>query len=169
MERHRSERISEAIREELEEIISYEMSDPRIEIAGISEVNISPDGKKANVRLILAGEPAHQRRTLDALQHARAFLRRELAARLDLFHTPDLYFDAALPAELSARAEHLLKRVKRGRPKADANPEQGVADPGPAINLDPSKPRPKVVEINSRTAASDEDVVEDTDEKSPAE
>jgi ribosome-binding factor A len=43
MDTHRAERVSEAIREELGEIISYELSDPRIGDAVVTEVLVSPD------------------------------------------------------------------------------------------------------------------------------
>ena len=40
---HRVERITEAIKEELSEMISYELSDPRISAATVTDVQISPD------------------------------------------------------------------------------------------------------------------------------
>ena len=42
----------------------------------------------------------------------------ELAERLQLFHTPELRFDADMPASLAAKAPKLLRRIRRGRPKA---------------------------------------------------
>jgi len=33
-----------------------------------------------------------------------------------------LYFEAALPATLAAKAPQILKRIKRGRPKPEKNP-----------------------------------------------
>jgi ribosome-binding factor A len=117
MDPRRSERLSEAIREELEEIIRYELSDPRIDIEAISEVLLSPDSKQAHVRLLLHSDAKKQAQTLEALTGARGFLRSELGSRLDLFRVPDLHFESALSAELGPRVEHLLKRVKRGRPR----------------------------------------------------
>jgi ribosome-binding factor A len=114
---HRTERVSESIREELEEIIGYELSDPRVGNATISEVHISPDFRRALISLVLTGTPAEQAATLDALNHAKQFLRHQLAERLQLFHTPDLRFEAALAADLSAKAAQILKRIRRGRPR----------------------------------------------------
>lgn len=120
MDPRRSERLSEAIREEVEELIAYELDDPRIQTSGVAEVLISPDARKARVRLILTGEPAEQLETLEALNHARAYIRRELTQRLDVFRLPDLSFEAAIPAELGGRVSSLLKRVRRGRPRSEA-------------------------------------------------
>lgn len=106
------------MRTELEEMINYELSDPRIrgDIA-VTEVLISPDSRHALVRLHLTGSAEEQNATLAALDHARRFLRREVGQRLELFKTPDLHFEADLPAELGSHVEQLLRRVKRGRPR----------------------------------------------------
>jgi ribosome-binding factor A len=119
MDPRRSERLSQAMREELEEMISYEMGDPRIDAQGVSEVLVSPDARKSRVLLILTGDPQKQQVTIDALNQARGFLRAELGRRLDIFRIPELHFEAAIGAELGARVGHLLKRVKKGRPRPD--------------------------------------------------
>ncbi len=94
MDTHRAERISEALREELSEMISYELSDPRVADAIVTEVLVSPDRKRAQVRLHMSDDPQKQRETIAALDHARNFLRRQLAERLSLFRVPDLHFEA---------------------------------------------------------------------------
>jgi len=121
---YRHERVSESIREELDELIAYEMSDPRVGSATVTEVLISPDYRKAVIRLALMGTPQEQTETLAALNHAKAFLRRELAERLQLFKTPELHFEAALAADLAAKAAKILKRIERGRPKDDSGSEK---------------------------------------------
>lgn len=113
---HRHERVSESIREELNELINYELTDPRIGGATVTEVLISPDYRHAHVRLALQGEAAEQKQTLEGLEHAKSFLKMQLSERLDLFKTPDLHFDADMPAPISAKAPQLLKRIRRGRP-----------------------------------------------------
>ena len=68
MDQHRSERVSEAIREELSEIIGYEMSDPRIGPVDVTEVLVSPDMRHARVRLHLGGDEKSREATLRALE-----------------------------------------------------------------------------------------------------
>lgn len=113
---HRVERISEALREELAELIGYELSDPRIGLATVTDVQVSPDKRHAIVRVGIAKDDDSEQ-TLAALDHARNFLRRELAARLDLFRVPELHFEADVAAKLGPRLDQLLKRVKKGRPR----------------------------------------------------
>lgn len=119
---HRAERVSANIKEELDELIGYEMSDPRVGTATVTEVLISPDFRLAHIRLALEGTAEERTATLEAISHAKQFLRHQLAERLQLFHTPDLHFEADLPGELGAKAGQILKRIKRGRPKPEKNP-----------------------------------------------
>ncbi len=105
------------MREELSELISYELSDPRIGDVSVAEVLISPDFRRAHVRLTLAGKPEEQTATLAAIEHAKPFIKFQLSERLQLHHMPDLHFEAALPTELAAKAAQVLKRIRRGRPK----------------------------------------------------
>jgi ribosome-binding factor A len=118
----RTERVSTGLREELDELINYELTDPRVGDAAVAEVHVSPDFRRAHVRLLLRGTAEEQAATLEAINHAKQFLRHQLAERLQLFHTPDLQFEAALPAALGAKASQVLKRIRRGRPKPEKNP-----------------------------------------------
>jgi ribosome-binding factor A len=127
MDPRRSERLSEALRSELEEILQYELTDPRIDVANVAEVLISRDGKHAHVRLNLNGDRAWQEQTLDALEHAKTYIKRELTHRLDIFRLPEIRFEAALSAELPERVDSILKRVRRGRPR-DGEPEKKPAE-----------------------------------------
>ena len=113
---HRVERITEAIREELSEMIQYEMSDPRLANAVVTDVQVTPDKRHAFVRIGI-GEGADAKQTLAALEHARNFLRHELSTRLDLFRVPELHFESDVATALGGKMDHLLKRIKKGRPK----------------------------------------------------
>lgn len=118
---HRTERISEAIREELVELIGYEMSDPRVANVVVTAVHISPDKRKALIRFgVQEGSDAAP--ALEALEHGKSFLKRQLGVRLNMFRIPELYFEADQTAMLGARLDHLMRRIKKGRPR-DAGPE----------------------------------------------
>ena len=78
---------------------------------------LSPDFRQAHVRSGTRRDGRRSRpRRWTRSTHAKQFLRHQLAERLQLFHTPDLHFEAALPAELGAKVPQILKRIKRGRP-----------------------------------------------------
>jgi ribosome-binding factor A len=104
MDPHRAERISEALRAELDELIGYEMSDPRVMAVTVTQVIVTSDLRRARVRIAVRGGPAERREALMALDGARGYLRRALAARLRLFRIPELRFEtggeATLPDDL---------------------------------------------------------------------
>lgn len=113
---HRVERITEAIREELSEMIEYEMSDPRIGGAVVTDVQVTPDKRHALVRVRIS-QDADAKEALAALDHARGFLRREIGIRLNLFRIPELHFEADVATELGGKMDNILKRIKKGRPR----------------------------------------------------
>ncbi len=111
MDPHRVERVSEALREELAEIIAYEMSDPRLAGVTVLEVQVGPDLKRAHVVV-----QASRADALEALEHARQYLRRELAARLSMYRVPELFFEAQTPDSPAARVDELLARLRKKDP-----------------------------------------------------
>jgi ribosome-binding factor A len=115
LDERRTARVAEAIREELSQIIGFEMNDPRISGVTIAEVRVAPDGREAHVRVVLYGEPAECEAGLAALQHAKGHLRHEIAGRMKLRHVPELFFEPDSGTEASTRVEELLKRVRKNR------------------------------------------------------
>ena len=96
MDPHRSQRVSEAIREELSELIGYEMNDPRIAMVDVTEVLIGPDMRHARVRLHLGGDENTRTQTMRALEGARHYLRRQLGHRLKLYRIPEMHLRRTL-------------------------------------------------------------------------
>jgi ribosome-binding factor A len=121
---HRHERVSESIREELEELINYELTDPRIGTVSVTEALVSPDYRHAHIRLTLGGSAEEQEQTMAALEHAKAYLKAQITQRLELYKTPDLHFIAGLSASLAAKAPQILKRMRRGRSKDEPTDEK---------------------------------------------
>lgn len=115
MDERRARRVSEAVREELAEIIAFEMSDPRLLVVDVADVNVSPDGRHAHVRVVLTGDDGAQSKALEALDHAGNYLRHELARRLTLRRVPELHFQADPGMEVDNRVEQLLRRAKKSR------------------------------------------------------
>lgn len=127
MEGHRYERVAETIREEIVEMIAYELDDSRLQGIEVVDVQVSPDMKKAVISVLTPAEGEEQEKILEALRKTKSYLRRELSQRIDLFRTPELYFDAALKMGPKSRVQKLLKRVKRGRSKDEAS---DITNPG---------------------------------------
>jgi len=122
MDERRTLRVSEAVREEIAELISFELKDPRLVDVDVTEVHVSPDGRHANIRVALRGGERQQREALEALEHARHFLRRELGSRLTLRHVPELHFQQDRNPDVAGRIDFLIKRAKKSRGRTENQP-----------------------------------------------
>jgi ribosome-binding factor A len=120
MDERRTLRVSEAVREELTEIIGFETEDPRLLAVEVLDAHVSPDGRHATVRVVIRGTEREQKQSLAALEHARHYLRHELATRLSLRHVPELHFDQDRNPDVESRIEFLLKRAKRSRGRTES-------------------------------------------------
>ncbi|MDQ2899124.1 MAG: 30S ribosome-binding factor RbfA, partial [Acidobacteriota bacterium] len=87
MDERRAAKVSEAVREELSEIIGFELNDPRIASVDINAVQVSADMRHARIKVGIRGDDKEQKEALAALDHASGYLRHELATRLDLRKT----------------------------------------------------------------------------------
>ncbi len=119
MDERRTARVSEAVKEELSEIIGFETSDPRLQIVEVEEAHVSPDGRHATVRVAVHGDEKQCRESLKALDGAKHYLRHELASRLSLRHVPELHFNQNLNPDVESRIDFLLRRAKKNRARSE--------------------------------------------------
>jgi len=118
MDELRSARVAERMREELSELIRFECSDPRLAEVDVTEVIISPDMSRADVLVAFPADADRRELAMAGLLAAKPYLRRQIAERIELFKTPELYFRANAGTALSGPAlNKLMRRVRRGRPR----------------------------------------------------
>ena len=122
MDERRTLRVSEAVREELSEIIGFELDDPRLAEVDVTDVHVSPDSRHATIKVALHGEDRQKNQALAALDHASGYLRRELASRLRLRHVPELHFEADKNPDADSRIDFLLRRAKKSRSREEKQP-----------------------------------------------
>ena len=116
---HRVERVAEQLRQEISEIIIRDLKDPRVGMATISEVKLSPDLRNAVVKVSVIGEADSRRSAIDGLDHAKGFIRRELGSRLsNLRFAPELHFQLDEGVAYSVKISKLLREVQQGEPNA---------------------------------------------------
>lgn len=104
----RTHRVGDLLRGELALLLLREIHDPRIGMASIVSVDVSPDLQHAAIQVSVIGDETKRQETLEALRHARGFLRSELARRLRLRVTPELLFELDRGAEYSQQISDLL-------------------------------------------------------------
>jgi len=113
MQGRRIDRIEEQLRMELSEILEREIQDPRIGLATVTSVKVSPDLHHARVFVTVLGDAAQRKKTLEGLRSAASFVRRSLSKRLHhLRRIPELSFDYDEAVEKGIRIEELLDQIK---------------------------------------------------------
>ncbi len=114
----RAQRVGEQMRRELAVLIQRELKDPRIGLVTLSEVRVNHDLSHARVYVTVLDGDQDRDATVAALNHAAAFLRRELAHRIRLRTMPALRFVYDESVERGARLEALIEAsvsADRGR------------------------------------------------------
>jgi ribosome-binding factor A len=111
--KHHRGRLGQALREEIETLVEGELGDPRIGLVSVTGVQLAEDGRSAQVLVDVEGDDAEAERSIEGLDAAKGYIRRELADRLRLRRAPDLFFRLDRSEREKARVEELLKRVKK--------------------------------------------------------
>ena len=119
MDERRTARVSEAVKEELSEIVGFETSDPRLQIVEVVDAQVTPDGRHAHVRVAVRGDEKQCREALAALDRAQNYFRHELASRLGLRQVPELHFAHDRNPDVESRIEFLLRRAKKHRGRTE--------------------------------------------------
>jgi ribosome-binding factor A len=104
----RAQRIADRIREELSLLLIYDIADPRL--SGVSITDVSVDRELAYASIYVSALEGSERseEILDAFNHARGFLRSQLAQRIELRSFPQLRFNWDPTYERAERIEQLL-------------------------------------------------------------
>ena len=114
----RTDRLAEEVREEVAQMISGELKDPRIGFVTVTRVTVTPDHRQARIFVGVLGAERQRAATLTGLRQASGFLRRALGQRLRLRHTPELTFQYDEGLEASDRVARLLEEVRAAAPEA---------------------------------------------------
>ena len=112
-----SERVIDALKEEISTLLEGELADPRIGLCFVTEILLAPGGKAARVMVEVEGTEEEQAETMTALMAARGFIRSEVRTRLGKRHVPELTFHQDRSRQLGGRIEELLHRVEKRKKK----------------------------------------------------
>ena len=108
----RTQRIGDLLRREIAEIIVRRLKDPRVGLATVSAVDVSPDLKHARVRVSILGNEENRDECMEALDHASGYIRSQVARGLkNMRVVPDLIFELDRGPEYSQHIDHLLEHL----------------------------------------------------------
>jgi ribosome-binding factor A len=108
----RAERVSSIIQQELSYLLREQVNDPRLtSLISITKVSTSPDLKLTKVFISTLGNEVNKNEILQGFAAASGFLRKQLANRLKLKHTPELSFHLDDSIERGAEVLRLIEQV----------------------------------------------------------
>jgi ribosome-binding factor A len=104
-------RVEDQLRRVLTELVTMELSDPRLGMASVTRVELTDDLAYGRVYVSSVGDEDEVRRNLQVIRRAAGWLRREVAGRMRLKRAPELtyHMDETLSAE--ARITELLREA----------------------------------------------------------
>jgi len=105
----RPEKLAEALKEEIAEVVGFEMDDRRLETVTVTDVSVAPDLRDAKVYVLVDGNEGEIDEALKALRNAATFVRQQVAMNLSLRHAPLLHFVRDTAEENAARVGELLQ------------------------------------------------------------
>jgi ribosome-binding factor A len=126
----RPEQLAEVIREEVSQIVGYELEDPRVASVTVTDVRVTENLRDASVYVTAEGTEAEKAEAMRALLKAAPYVRRQLGVLLNLRYTPELHFVRDTVAESAARVEALLTEIKtESQDRPSPSPaEEGAGD-----------------------------------------
>lgn len=107
----RALRLAHLFRAELAQMLFKELSDPRLGFITITEVQFSPDLRRADVYFSVLGSEGDWQESLKGLESAKPRLKGEIARRLRLKFTPEINFH---PDETPEKVERINMLIKEG-------------------------------------------------------
>jgi ribosome-binding factor A len=109
---NRPDRVGEAIRDELSQLLARDVHDPGIGFITLTRVKVSPDLQSVRVYYTTLGDEKALRETAKALTRATPFLRRQLGQRIRLRRVPEIEFFYDESIARGDRIEQILQELK---------------------------------------------------------
>jgi ribosome-binding factor A len=115
----RVERVAEALRKEISNIIHDELKDPRIGFVTVTRIEVTHDLRYAKIFFSVLGTEKEESDTNEALASGVGFIRRLIAQRIKLRLVPEIRFIQDKSSEYSVHIMQELEKIKElyGKPK----------------------------------------------------
>ena len=117
-------RVNAEVQHELSNIIRNEIKDPRIStMTSVVAVDVTPDLKYAKAYISVLGSREEQESTIKGLKSAEGYIRRQLAASINLRNTPQISFVLDQSIEYGVNMSRLIDEVN-GKLSEDEQTEE---------------------------------------------
>ncbi len=113
MEGKRSEKVAYLIQKEISEMLVKTIKDPRIGFVTITRVAVSEDYRSAKVYFSVAGTVEERQRSIEGLNSAKGYVRKELGRRIRLRYTPEIIFKFDPSIEYAIHIGEVIRHLKK--------------------------------------------------------
>ena len=159
MSTRRTLRIAREIKEIVSRVIILELADPRLGFVTVTEVEVTPDLRTAQVKLSVLGDPADGKLCLKAIEHARGRIQSEVNASLMTKVVPRLTFVLDDRVKKSIEISRLINKARAEyREPSEAAPQEATEEEAEDAPKEPDE-----------LYDEDEEQSEDEDEEEPEE
>ena len=112
MKRRRPEIVGDEMQKVISSIISMRLKDPRVPfMTSVTGVKMSSDLTHATVFISVYGDDKTKKDAMDALEHAKGFIRYEAVQEIKLRVAPELHFKLDNTLEEAARMDALIEKT----------------------------------------------------------
>jgi len=103
-------RVADAIKDEVGQMLLFELKDPRIAFTSVSDVEVSGDLRLATIYFSVLGTEEEKAQTLAGLESSKGLIRSRLAKRLNIRNVPEITLALDDSIARGARVLELLKQ-----------------------------------------------------------
>jgi len=108
----RLQRINDEIKKEAAEVIRSELKDPRVgTLTTVTGVQTTSDLKQCKIFVSILGSDDAKKQALLGLKNAAPFLRKMLATRINLRHTPEIIFMLDESLDYGMKMDQLFRDI----------------------------------------------------------
>lgn len=118
----RIEKLQELIKQEVGKMLLYDIKDPRIGFVTVTEVEMTGDLREAKIFVSIMGNDEQIKNSMEGLQSALGFIRREIGKRIRLRFTPEISFAPDKSLDYSEHIQKLLLKIEKERDSVENNP-----------------------------------------------
>lgn len=126
--RLRIEKLQELIKQEMSKMLLTDLKDPRIGFVTVTDVEMTGDLREAKIYVSVMGGAEQVKSSLEGLNSALGFVRREIGQRVRLRFTPEISFALDTSLDYGDHIQKLLLQVEGDFKNADNAQGSGDAN-----------------------------------------
>ena len=108
----RIEKLQELIKQEMSKMLLTDLKDPRIGFVTVTDVEMTGDLREAKIYVSVMGGTEQVKSSLEGLNSALGFVRREIGQRIRLRLTPEISFALDTSLDYGDHIQKLLLQVE---------------------------------------------------------